>query len=114
MDIAELDGVDGVGGLAHEVDGAVVLGEGNDLSDGFAFSDEHDHAVQAEGDAAVGGRAEGERGEQVCEALVDGLLVQSEGAEGGVLEVALMDTQGTAAELVAVEDDIVGLGAEVG
>lgn len=46
---AELVGVDGVGGLAHEVGGAVVLGEGNNLADGFAFSDEHDHAVQAEG-----------------------------------------------------------------
>ena len=43
--------------FAHGVDSVLRLREGDDIADGLAFEHEHDHAVQAEGQASVRGSA---------------------------------------------------------
>ena len=58
------------------------------------------------------GSAEAEGFEEVGEHDLFFLRGDAEGVEHGILEVALVDPDGAAAEFVAVEDDIVGEGSE--
>jgi hypothetical protein len=46
------------GGVHHQVLGGLVHGEGDGLADVLLAGEEHDDAVEAGGDAAVGGRVE--------------------------------------------------------
>ena len=66
-EVAELAGVDGGGAVGHEVLAAVVFREGDDFADGVGSGEQHDEAVHAEGDAAVGRSSEPERVEDVAE-----------------------------------------------
>src|SRR5207249_1142133 len=70
------------------------------------------HPVEAEGDAAVRRRAEGERLEQEAEARLCLALRHAEEREHALLHVGAMDTDAAAAELDAVEHQVVGLRAD--
>jgi len=59
--------VDGGGRTGHEVECACRLGEGDDLADGLLAGEEHDQAVEAVGDAAVGRGAEAQGLEEIAE-----------------------------------------------
>src|SRR5205823_3817700 len=61
---------DGGGGVGHEVAGLGGLGEGDYFADAVLAGEEHDDAVYAGGDAAVGRSAVLEGGEEVAEAGV--------------------------------------------
>ena len=58
-------------------------------------------------------RAELEGVNQVAEALLGVLIAEAQSTEHGLLSLGHGDTDGAAAQLGAVEDDVVGLGAAV-
>ncbi len=100
------------GGVDHEVDGLGGLGEGDDFAEAGCAGEDHDDAVEAEGDAAVRGRAVLEGVEEEAEAGLGFFVGHAEGAEDLGLDVLAVDTDGAGAELGAVEDDVVGEGAD--
>ncbi len=112
VEFAELEVADGGGGVDHEVDGLGGLGEGDDFAEGGCAGEDHDDAVEAEGDAAVGRGAVLEGVEEEAEAGLGFLVRHAEGAEDLGLDILAMDTDGAGAELGAVEDDVVGEGAD--
>ncbi len=59
---------DGGGRVGHEVDGFGGFGEGDDFAQAGRAGEQHDDAVEAEGDAAVRRRAVFERVEEEAEA----------------------------------------------
>src|SRR5699024_12680965 len=69
----------------------------------------HD-AVPAEGDAAVRRGAVLERLQQEAELLLRLLLVDAHQAEDALLDGLVMDADGAAADLIAVADDVVRVG----
>src|SRR4029453_17439838 len=69
-DLGELGGGDGGGGAGEGVGAGLGLGEGDDLADGGGAGQEHVEAVEAEGEAAVRGGAEGEALEEEPEAVL--------------------------------------------
>ena len=100
------------GGVDHEVDGAGGLGEGDDLAQAGGAGQDHDDAVEAEGDAAVRRRAVLQGVEEEAETFVGLFVRHAERAEDLGLHVLAVDTDGAGAKLVAVEDDVVGEGAD--
>ena len=112
MEFAELLVADGGGRVDHEVDGLGGLGEGDDFAEAGGAGEDHDDAVEAEGDAAVWRRAVLERVEEEAEARLGFFVGHAEGAEDFRLHVLAVDTDGAGAELGAVEDDVVGEGAD--
>ena len=88
--------------FAHGVDGVLGLREGDDVADGLAFEHEHDHAVQAEGQTAVGRCTvfEGpeEEARNFCSASSG---VRPMALKDALLDVGLIDTEGAAAEFDA-------------
>ena len=103
-----------VGAGHHQVRGVLHLGEGDDVTDGGGPGHEHAQPVQAIGQAAVGGRAELEGVDQVAKALLNVLLADAQGLEGLLLHLGGVDADGAAAQLHAVEHDVIGPGAAVG
>ena len=99
---------DGGGGVDHEVDGAGGFGKGDDLAEAGGAGEDHDDAIEAEGDAAVGWGAVLEGVEEEAEALLRFLVRHAERAEDFGLDVFAVDTDGAGAEFGAVEDDVVG------
>src|SRR5262249_13304198 len=61
------------GGISHQIDAILGLGEGNDIADVVGAGEKHDQAVEAKRHAAVWRRAVTERFEQESE--LDLLLV---------------------------------------
>ena len=59
----------GGGGVYHQIDGFGGFGEGYDFAEAACAGEDHDDAVEAEGDAAVRGRAVLESVEEEAEAL---------------------------------------------
>ena len=100
--------------MGHEVDAAVIFGEGDDFPDAFGAAQEHDEAVESEGDAAVGRSAEAEGFEEVPELVLLFFLTDAEDGEEFGLELFFVDSDGAAAEFDPVEDDVVGDGAHFG
>ena len=100
------------GGVDHEVDSAGGLGEGDDLAQAGGAGQDHDDAVQAEGDAAVRWRSVLEGVEEEAETFVGFFVRHAERAEDFGLHVLAVDTNRSGAKLVAVENDVVGEGAD--
>ena len=107
-------GFDGAGGFGHEVGAGLGFGERDDVADGLAVEHEHDEAVDAQGDAAVGRGAEAEGIEEEGEFFLGVFGRDAQEAEDFRLYILLVDTDGAAAEFDAVEDDVVGLGVDLG
>ena len=94
---------------AHRVEPRLVLRERDHVAQVRLAREHHRHAVDAERDPAVRRRAHGERVEQ--EAELRPLLVgaEREQVEDLRLDVRLVDPERAAAELVAVDDQVVGV-----
>src|SRR5580700_5160671 len=105
-----LGGGDRGRGTGQRVGARGRLGEGDDLADRFRAGQEHDHAVPAEGDAAVRWRAVLERVEQEAELGAGLFLAQPDYVEDLLLHGLLVYTDRAAADLVAVADHVVGVG----
>ncbi|MPM94672.1 hypothetical protein SDC9_141820 [bioreactor metagenome] len=87
------------------------LGEGDDIPDGVRTGHEHHQPVQAVGQAAVGRSAVLKGVNQMTEAGLRVLLGEAKGAEDRSLHLRSVNADGAAAQLGAVEHDVVGLGA---
>ena len=112
MEVAELAGFDSRRAVGHEVLAAVVFREGDDVADRLGSGQEHDDAVETEGDAAVRRSTEAKGIEDVAEEIGLFLRGDTEGVEHVALEIAFVDSEAAAAEFDAVENDVVGDGAE--
>jgi hypothetical protein len=86
------------------------LREGDDVADGLNTSQKRHHTVPAEGDAAVRRSAELEALQQETELGLGVCLVQAHQFEDPFLDIPLVDTDGAAADFVAVAHDVVGVG----
>jgi subtilase family serine protease len=105
---------DGGGGFGHEVDGLGGFGEGDDLAQAGCAGQQHDDAVQAEGNAAVGRGAVFESFEEEAEAGAGLFVADAERLEDLMLHVFAMDADGAGAELEAVHCQVVAVGANTG
>jgi hypothetical protein len=99
------------GAVGHEVAGLVVFREGDDFADAFLSADQHGDAVEAEGEATVWRSTEFEGFKDVAKLQFLLLWRHAEDAEHFGLEVAFVDSDGAAAEFVAIEDHVVGFSA---
>jgi len=114
VQVAELPRVHGAGRAGHQLLAAIVFREGNDVANRVGSGDEHDEAVDAEGDAAVGRRAEAEGVQQMPEERLLVGLADPERGEHLPLQIGLVDSQAAAAEFESIEDDVVGDRADAG
>ena len=53
--------------MGHQVHATIVFWEGHDIADRFGAADEHDEAIEAEGDSAVRRRAKAQPAQQMTE-----------------------------------------------
>ena len=104
-----------VGGrVGHEVDGLGGLWEGNHFAQAGRAGQQHDDAIEAEGDAAVRRRAVLERVEEEAEALAGFLFTDAERREDLLLHIFAMDADGAGAKFQAVHRQVVAVGADRG
>ena len=94
--------------LGHHFYTTVVFRKGDDVADAIFAGDEHDEAVEAKGNAPVRRRAEFEGLQDVAKEELLFLLIDAKNAEHLGLKIGLMNSKATAADLDAVEHDIVG------
>ena len=73
--------------ISHQVLCGGSFREGDDFADRFFAGEEHDHAVDAESDAAVGRRAVGQRVEEKAKAATQLLFGEAEGFEDAFLNI---------------------------
>ena len=105
---------DGGGGVDHEVDGLGGFWEGDDFAEAGCAGEEHDDAVEAEGDAAVGRGAVLEGVKEEAETGLGFFVGDAERLEDLLLNVLAVNTDGAGAELEAVHRDVVAVGADAG
>ncbi len=92
----------------HEVGAGGGLGERHDLADGVGAGQKHADAVEAEREAAHGGRTELEGVHQEAKLRLGTLLGKAQELEHGHLHLGVVDTHATATGLKAVHDKVVG------
>src|SRR5207248_6098857 len=80
----------------------------NDFPDALVAAQHRDYAVDAEGDAAVGWGAVFEGVEEEAESFLGVGLGDADRVEHLLLDVGAVDTDGAAAHLHSVPDDVVG------
>src|SRR5262249_29722013 len=95
----------------HQVLGGGGLSEGNHFTNRFFPRQEHDHAVDAQRDAAVRRRAVGQRVEEKAKAAAQLLFGQAESAKQALLNVLPVDSNAARAEFIAVENEVVAFRA---
>ena len=100
-------------GLGQRVETAAGLREGDDIADRVGLRQQGDDAVPTESDTTVRRGAVLEGIQQEAELRLGFLLADAHHVEHAVLDVAAVDTDGAAADLVAVADDVVGVGQRV-
>ena len=100
-------------GVGQRVDAAAGLREGDHLANRVGTGQQLDDPVPAERDAAVRRGAKGERVQQESEFLLRLDSADAHHREHAFLDVAAMDTNGAAADLVTVAHDVVGVGERV-
>ena len=113
MQLIELLLFDGGGGAHHDVLGVLVHGEGDDLADGALAREEHDHAVDARGDARVRRRAVAEGVVHGGELLLHVLLAQTHQLEGLDHDLGVVVPDGAGGQLHAVADEVILVGVDV-
>ena len=100
------------GGVGHEVDGFGGFGEGDDFAQAGCAGEQHDDAVEAEGDAAVRGSSVFERVEEEAETLARIFFADAERGENLLLDIFAVDTDGAGAEFEAVHGEVVAVSAD--
>ena len=98
------------GRVGQRVDAAAGLRERDDLADRVLAGQQRGDAIPAERDTAVRRRAEGEGVQQESELLLGLVVIDAHHREHPLLDVATVDTDRAAADLVAVAHDVVGVG----
>ena len=93
----------------HQVDRPLRLREGDDVADVVETEDEHRDAVDAERDAAVGRSAVFEGLEQEAEAVADVVVAEAKQLKSALVVVLRWVPVRPAADLEAVEAEVVGL-----
>ena len=112
MDVAQ-GTLGNLGRGAHEqVLGPLGHGEGNDLTQVGFVGNQHDNAVDAGSDAAVGRRAIAERVEQAAEAQFDVGAGVARNLEGAHHDIRPMVADGARGKLGAVANDVVLVGED--
>lgn len=113
LQFVELFRVEFARGVEHDVTSAVVLREGDAVADGVELGEDAHEAVETESKAGVRRSAILEGVDEEAE-LDHGLLrCESEDAEHLLLQLAVVDTEAAAADLDAVADEVVSLGAHL-
>ena len=105
--LAELVFVDGGRGAAEQVGCLLCLGKGNHVADVVLAGEDHDPAIQSQGDTAVWWCPVSESLQQEPEPLLGFLCLDPQQIEDGLLDVGVMDTNAAATGLVAVADQVV-------
>src|SRR6476620_1109125 len=98
------------GRVGQRVDTAAGLRERDDLADGVLTGQQRSDAIPAERDTAVRRRAKGEGVQQESELVLGFVVIDAHHREHPFLDLATVDTDRAAADLVAVADDVVGVG----
>ncbi len=114
MQFSELLFADGRRRRAHQIDRLGRLGEGDHLTDRLLAGQKHDDPVQSQRDAAMRRSAVAECLQQEAESLFRFLTLDAQGIENLALYVLAMNTDRTPSDLDSVEDDVVGLGQDLG
>ena len=110
VQLAQLLLVDRARRVGEQVLGALRLRERDHVAQRLGPGHQHDEAVEADGDAAVRRRAVLQRVEQEAELGAAPPLVDLQRPEHLALHVGAVDPHRAAAELDAVQHDVVGLG----
>jgi hypothetical protein len=113
MDVAQLLVVHAGRRVHHQIHRLLRLGEGDHVADAVAAGQQHHEAVGADGEAAVRRRAVFQRADQMAEAALDLGFGQTQDLEHPRLEGRIVDPDAAAAQLGAVEHDVVGLRAHL-
>ena len=95
----------------HQAAGLLGLGEGDRVADRFLARQQHHDPIYAVGQAAVGWGTHVEGVHQEAELLVGLLQGQTNGLQHLALQGRIVNAQRAAAQLEAVEHQVVGLGA---
>src|SRR5260370_31095166 len=92
--------------IGHQILGGGGCGEGDHFADRFFAGEEHDHAVDAEGDAAVRRSAIRQRVEEKAEPAAKLLFAKAERPEETLLNVLAVDSNAAGTELVAIQHEL--------
>ena len=110
IQLVELRLVDVARGVEHHVAAGVVLREGDVVADRLRAAEQRAQTVETERKAAVRGRSVLEGVHQEAEALLRLLGREAQQFEHLLLQLRVVDTDRTAADLRAVADEVVGVG----
>src|SRR6185436_11012017 len=102
------------GRAAHGVHGTSCLWKRDDVANRLLTGQNHDQAIQAERDASMRRRSVLQRLEKEPELFASLGIAEAEDIEDPRLNIAAMDSDGTAANLRAVQHKIVRFGTNVG
>src|SRR5262245_11273347 len=94
---------------AHRVDSGLILRKGDDISQVRLAGENHDRPVDARSDTAVRWSSHREGVEQKAEPRTLLLGSDAQDPEHPLLDLGPVDSDGARPELVAVEDEVVGL-----
>ena len=88
--------------MRHEIEAAIVFRESHHLADARFAADQHDQAIKAERDAAVGRRPKAKRAEEMAEERLLVFFTDTERGENLRLQFRLVDSDAAAAQFYAV------------
>src|SRR4029453_15326887 len=91
----------------------VIFWERHYLADGLLATNEHDKAIEAKRYAAVRRRAKMQCAQQMAEEGLSIFRADAERFEHFLLQFWLVNSNAAAADLHAIEHDVVGLGANL-
>lgn len=111
VELVELRLVEPRRGVEHHVAAGVVLREGDVVADRVRAAEERAEPVETEGQTSVRGRTELEGVHQEAELLLRPLGREAQALEDLRLQFGVVDTDRAAADLRAVADEVVGVGA---
>src|SRR5205823_9831370 len=97
--------------VGHGLFGLLVLGKRDHLADRPLAGGEHDHAVQTVGEAAVRWRTVTKCVQKETESSLGVLPRHAQAAEDPLLHFRIMDPDAARAEFSAIEDEVIGAGA---
>ena len=98
---------------AHHIAAGVVLREGDEVANAVGATEERAETVEAEGQTSVRRCTVLKGTHQEAELLLRLFVGEAEGVEHLVLQGAVVDTDGTTADLHTVHHDVVGVGTDV-
>src|SRR5258708_654540 len=107
VQLAQLLFVNERGGIHQQIQCALRFGESDYLADIVFVGEQHNQAIDAQRDTAMGRGAILERFQHVPELLFDLFLAQLHEREDFVLQLCHIDTQTPASDLMAITNEIV-------